>query len=139
MEILIKEIISEIAENKFLVKARHENEELEVYVVDRYDFILANFNKEIHFEIDYDEIIDWKIINVFNEEVSGLFSMKGNIIVRGEIHNYIEMDNDVIIDIYIRNGPEFISILSSEINGFTPKGQEGIELEIKGLCIYPVH
>lgn len=139
MAILIKEIISEIAENKFLVKARHENEELEVYVVDRYDFILANFNKEIHFEIDYDEIIDWKIINVFNEEVSGLFSMKGNIIVRGEIHNYIEMDNDVIIDIYIRNGPEFISILSSEINGFTPKGQEGIELEIKGLCIYPVH
>ncbi len=88
MAIVIKKIVSEIGEKRFLVKAKHCNEDLKVYVADQRDFIETNLNKEITFEMGYDEIMDWKIINSFNGEDSGLFRRQENTIVRGRIRNY---------------------------------------------------
>ena len=139
MAIVIKKIISEIDDKKFWVKAKHNGKTLQVYVIDQRNCINTYLDKEITFEMEYESILNWKIIDKFNQEDSGLFCNGDNTIVRGMIHNFIETDNDIIIDIYIMNGADFLAILSSEIEHYIPKGKEGIELVVKNLCIYPVH
>jgi hypothetical protein len=139
MAIVIKKIISEIEEKKFLIEAKHRDETIQVYMPEHRSHIETYLDKEINFEMSYDEIVYWRVIDTFNEEDSGLFKKGENTIARGKIHNFIEINDDIVIDIYIMNGAEFISILSSEIKNYIPKGEEGIELDIKGLCIYHVH
>jgi len=137
MSIIVKRIINRIDENKLLVEAQHDKELIKVFLSGTKSFAEAILNTEITFEMDYDEIVNWSIIGSYNEAESGLFEKNGNILIRGLIHNTEKTDSDIIIDIYVANSAEFICILSSEINNFIPKGKEGIELEMRGLCIYP--
>ena len=138
MSIVVKKVIERLDSKKVFVEAEHNDNLLHAFLVDDTD-VETYLNTEVSFEMDYKGIIDWLMIEDFDEWESGLFERNGNIVVKGKAHNLLDVERDTIIDIYIMNGPEFISILSSEINSIIPKIDQGIEVEINGLCIYPVH
>ena len=138
MSIVVKKVIERLDNKKVFVEAEHNDNILHAFLVDDTD-VETYLNTEVFFEMDYKGIINWLMIEDFDDCESGLFERDGSIVVKGKVHNLIDVEGDTIIDIYMMNGPEFISILSSEINSIIPKIDEGIEVEINGLCIYPVN
>lgn len=62
------------------------------------------------------------------------------ITVRGRVHNVVVLeDKSKLIDLYLRNGPEFFTISSRDLEGEIPGENAGIEVSVSGLCFYPTN
>ena len=135
MAIVIKKILNIVDEKWLLAEVQHYEEVFEVFLCGEIDVVKSSIGKDIFFEMEYGNILSCKLLQD-NDDNHGLFNNRDSVIIRGKVHNKIQMDNDTIIDIYIWKGPEFISILSSEINEFIPEIGDFIELNIEGLRVY---
>lgn len=134
MAILIKQIIRIIDCDKCLVLAQHCDEMLSVYINKDIEEIKTLLNRELTFEMNYERILMWKLLEKDTDLISGLFNTcRNTVLIRGLIHNKIQIENDTIIDVYIENGAEFIAITCSDIDNYVPEIGEAIEIEVEGI------
>ena len=90
-------------------------------------------------EISFDEILDWKVLNDFENSQSGIWQEQDGIHLRGRIHSILDYgDGRTIIDVYLQNGPEFftVNLNASEEEG--PDANEGLEITVSHLILHPV-
>lgn len=141
MGVKLNTIIESLQENKYFVEVEHDDEKIKAVVVSDYDFLINNLNHTFTVEMDYEEVLSWKILNQFNDEDSIIKQdnqKDDTYIIRGQVHSIVPLDNDSVIDVYILKGPEFIAVSSSELGDYQASLGDGIELIIKGLCFYPI-
>ena len=128
--------------DKIFATVRHCNYIFNAYVVDNRQDFSGIIGQDVVVEIDYEKLNSWRRVKNYQDDTSCICKGEtdSNLIVRGRIHNLITTDNDTaIIDIYLRNGPEFIVVESNELNGEILDIGEGIEIEVSGLHFFPVH
>lgn len=140
MSIMIIRIEKVVNSNTLIVQASHHGQILIVKVQHSQDKAEKIINRSVNFEMDYEEILNYTTSQDYDDFQSGLFMVGDNSIkVLGRVHNLIESGKDTIIDIYIQQGAEFISVLSSEIGNNVPNINDGIEIVVRGLTIHPVY
>jgi hypothetical protein len=90
-------------------------------------------------ELDYDKIVDWKAVDDFRDDQSGIWQEQDGIHLLGRIHNILDYgDGKTIIDVYLQNGPEFFTVNSDAIEDLTFDANTGLEIVVRNLYLYPV-
>lgn len=101
---------------------------------------LASLNEQFVAELDYSRVVKHEAGLAKDDSISGIFATDDSavVIVDGSISSLLEISREhVLIDIYIQNGPEFISINSEDLGGVVPEVGSRIRLWLQGLKIYP--
>ena len=94
--------------------------------------------KSFQAEIRYDEILDWKVIEDFDDLESGIWQEEDGIHVRGRVHSVVDFGDGVtMIDVYIQNGPEVFAVNAEDINNEIPQSNGGLEIVVSNLYLYP--
>jgi hypothetical protein len=89
-------------------------------------------------EIGYDQILDWKVIDDFEDARSGIWQGQDGIHLLGRVHNILDYgDGKIIMDVYIQNGPEFFTLSSEAIADAAFESNDGLEIIVGNLYIYP--
>jgi hypothetical protein len=132
----------EVQQNdKCLARVRHEENELLVLVYGDAEFLSAKLGQELIVEMNYTRLLRWKECPEFSDEKSYIrqnHASQDAISVYGRVHNVMAVgEGEELIDLYIQNGPEFLSIAKSELGASAPAIGTGIEVTLEGLCFYP--
>lgn len=134
------EVLLEEVQGKTSALITHGSSKIHAYVNGQKKDLVDIVGSTIIVEMDYEKIISWNEVQCFNEEMSGIFpdsSIPNSVLIRGQVHNVIDIgNNEQLIDIYLFNGPEFLSVSSKEINSRVPKVGVGIEVLVENLCFY---
>ncbi|MEM7343879.1 MAG: hypothetical protein AAF485_06520 [Chloroflexota bacterium] len=128
--------------DKIFAKVKHYNHIFNAYVVDKRQDFSELIGQDTIVEIAYEQLHSWRRIKDYQDEMSCICEneTETHFIVRGRVHNLIPIDGaTVIIDIYLPTGAEFVDIASDELNGEMLEIGEGVELEVSGLCFFPVN
>jgi hypothetical protein len=90
-------------------------------------------------EISFDEILDWKVVNDFEDSQSRIWQEQDGIHLRGRIHSVLDYgDGTIFIDVYLQNGPEFFTIQLNAGEEGTPDANDGLEITVGHLILHPV-
>ena len=132
--------ITEIVEAKsdhVLAKALHQNNTVTVTVRSTKDRDIP-VGQSIQGEISFDEILDWQVLENFEDAQSGIWQKPDGIHVVGRIHSILDYgDGRTIIDVYMQNGPEFFTVNLNATEEDVPDANEGLEIVVKNLFISP--
>ena len=139
MSITVRKII-EANEIYYLAEVQYERQLFDIKVIGNYDYVQDNLDVPIQVEFDYEEVLSFSIDTHFEDSASYIRNGNGNdeYFVSARISNIISSEKDTIIDLYMMNSAEFISILGSELIGYKPCLNDSLNLNIKGLTMYPV-
>lgn len=122
-------------------QVRHEHHVFEALIYGKKASLAELVNVECLVEMAFDEVTGWVELEDFDDEnscIKASESKSGGVTVRGRVHSAIEVRPGIqIIDLYLRNGPEFLSISSEELGGFTPSIGAALEVNVNGLRFYP--
>lgn len=140
MGITIQSII-EKAPDKVKAMVLHGENKIVAHVNGNVDEVRELIGSEIIVEMDYARIVSWTLIKDFDDNQSGIFDVQNNYslsTVRGRIHNSVEIaPRQAIIDLYLLNHADFLSVDSKELEDLIPEIGIGMELIVEGLCFYP--
>ena len=134
--------ISEVQEfDATLCNATVEHEGHLLPVMLRADFASASALPP-HFiaELDYASVVRCEAGLPIDDMQSGLYPTSDSAItlVDGSIHNHVEISPEhILLDVYIQNGPEFITFTSEEIGNTIPPVGTRIRAWVLGLTVYP--
>ncbi len=95
--------------------------------------------KNLSVEMSYDQLISIKLIENFDDFDSSIVFLKNRFRIKGRVIQIVKTKYDILIDLYLQTGPEFISILKSEIGDLELKEEQGVEIEVKGLKFFPTN
>ncbi len=109
------------------------------------DGSLSTWTKElgrsIIVELSFDRVVSWRLVPDFDDDDSGIIAVEDApeaLVIRGRVHSVIPVDADTaVLDVYLRAGPEFLTLDSNELGGSSPVIGSGIELIVEGLCFRP--
>jgi hypothetical protein len=136
MGICIKQIVGFVSHD-YLVKIQHGEQQLQARLANVSKEGLENFIKsgeDILVEMEYNSILSSRILENYDDERDAVIMAKENHhLIRGKVCQLLPIENDVMVDLYIRTGPEFICTLLSEYNGLNLAVDQGIEIELTGL------
>ena len=120
-----------------LANVKHQDSQLAVTIRGgNNDAIIVGSRFEA--ELDYDEIVDWKAVDDFNDDQSGIWQEQDGIHLLGRTHNILDYgDGKTIIDVYMQNGPEFFTVNSDAIEDLTFDANTGLEIVVRNLYLYP--
>ena len=139
MGITIHKIL-EKAEQYSVVELTHGSEQLVAKVWNEYDSLKDKIGEEnLIVEMNYDQLVGIKLIEDFNDFDSSITSRGGNYVIKGRVSQTIKTESDCLIDLYLQTGPEFISILKSEIGDLELKEEQGVEVELTDLKFFPTN
>ena len=72
------------------------------------------------------------------DDSSGLFYGESGVVVDGTIHQIHDIaDGSFLFDIYIRNGPEFVTVTTEQLKGVAPEIHTRIRVFANDLTVYP--
>lgn len=121
----------------------HESHEFPALIDGSRASLKSLIGEEIVAEMDYDRITSWAELSPFDDEASVITSVQDTpnaIIIRGRVNNVLVLDDgNHLVDVYLRNGPEFVAVISSDINNHVPGVGIGLEIVVEGLCFYPTN
>ncbi len=121
-------------------QVRHEHHVFEALIHGKRASLAELVNVECLVEMAFNEVTAWVELEEFDDESSCIKASEskcGGITVRGRVHSAIEVSPGAqIIDLYLRNGPEFLSISSEELGGFIPSIGAALEVNVNGLRFY---
>jgi len=136
--------ISEVQEfDATLCNATVEHEGHSLPVMLKADYASAS-TLPPHFtaELDFTSVVRYEAELPIDDTQSGLFPTGDSAItlVDGSIHNHVEIDPEhVLLDVYIQNGPEFITLTSEDIGNTIPPVGTRIRAWVLGLTVYPTN
>ncbi|UTW63192.1 hypothetical protein KFE98_03275 [bacterium SCSIO 12741] len=90
-------------------------------------------------ELNYDRLLSLKLIEGFQDKDSYIRRIDQHYQIRGRVIQIMKTETDTLIDIYLQTGPDFISILQSQIGNLNLDKEQGVELEITELKFFPSH
>jgi hypothetical protein len=130
-------------DKKMLALVRHNDQEFAAFVSGSEESLQPQIGRECIVELDFERVIEWKAILGFLDEMSGIqscVSRSNAVKVCGRVHNVIDVgEGKSVIDIYIQNGPEFLSITSEELENQVPALGSALEITVENLCFYPTN
>src|SRR5688572_22406115 len=100
----------------------HSGHEIQALLFD--DDNLSDLEKDFLAEIAFDSVTKFEADLPKDDTASGLFPTedKDTLIADGSIASVTEVsDGEFVVDLYIQNGPEFITFTSEELEGTRPK------------------
>ena len=136
MTITIKEVIEEKQSNCLCV-IDHCGNNFEALVNGSKIELGKQIGTELVVEISFDSIIRAKEISNYSDTQSLLVQEHLNVLVVGKVHSVIQ-DEDVMYDIYLQNGPEFLTVIGAEWP-LTPIVGAGVEFVVSEICFYPTN
>ncbi len=140
MSIIIESIDSEQG-TTVRAHVRHELSEFVALVYGTRESLRLHLRKECLVEMTFERVIAWHEIQDFDDESSCIKATPQRsdaITIQRRVHSVIAVDADSsIVDLYLRTGPEFLTIDVKELGGFVPQVGTGLEVTVVGLCFYP--
>lgn len=136
MAFQIVEIIDVQAERTF-AKVSHGGNQFNVSIRghNSNDLIVG---KSVQAEIDYDEVVEWKELEDFNDDQSGIWQEQDEIHLVGRIHNVLDYgDGKTIVDVYMQKGPEYFTVTSDAMEDLSFDVSSGLEIVVKNLYLHP--
>lgn len=93
----------------------------------------------IHAEYELEDVLSLECDLPRNDEHSGIFPLPdGQIEIDGTVHNILQIDSDsAVVDVYIRNGPEYITFDTNELHNVLPVIDRRICIRGRKLTVYP--
>jgi hypothetical protein len=89
-------------------------------------------------EIDYDEVMGWKVVDDFDDDQSGIWQEQDGIHLLGRIHNVLDYgDGKTVVDVYVQKGPEFFTVTADGMDDPTFDATTGLEIVVKTLYLHP--
>ena len=137
MAFQIAEIVDSQTENT-LARVNHQNHQITATVRNkqRNDILVG---KSFQAEIGYDKILDWKVIEDFRDDQSGIWEEGDGIHLLGRIHNVLDYgDGKTLVDVYVQNGPEVFTVDSDAIEDLSFNANTGLEIVVRNLYIQPI-
>lgn len=123
-----------------VAELRHGKTNLVAKVWDEENVLKDQIGKDnLIVELNFDQLLAVKLLENFDDVDASIIPTNNSFILKGRICQILAIENDVLIDIYLQRGLEFISILESECEGLELKEQHGIEIEVIDLTFYPVY
>lgn len=119
-----------------LAKVSHQDHPVAAVVASkRTDDLVAG--KSIEAEIGYDEILASQVIPDFDDMKSGIWQEQDGIHLLGRVHNVLDYgDGKVIVEVYLQNGSELFAV-DSETSADVPEANDGLEITVGKLYLYP--
>ncbi len=122
---------------------RHESSEFLALIDGSPDSLKPLVGKPCLVEMDYARLVSWRELVPFDEDQSGVtpfLEASGPLVVRGKVHQVIaSQDGEHVIDVYLRNGPEFLAVSSADIDNHVPEVGVGLEVVLENLCFFPTN
>lgn len=123
-----------------LVELNHSQEKLIAKVWNKDGRLKEKVGHEnLIVEINYEQLINIKILENYDDFDSKISQKETNYLIKGRISQIIKTENDVWIDLYLQTGPEFITILKSQIGELEIQIDQGVEIEVTNLKFYPTY
>ena len=91
-------------------------------------------------ELDYQSVSRYEAGLTKADSASGIFATDdvSVVLVDGSVSNLLEIDTDhVLVDVYVQNGPEFVTVNSEELGNNVLEVGTRVRLWLQGLKIYP--
>lgn len=91
-------------------------------------------------ELDYQSVSKYESGLPKEDSASGVFATEDAsvVLVDGSILNLLVIDTDfVLVDVYVQNGPEFVTVNSEELGNEVPELGSRLRLWLQGLKVYP--
>ena len=123
-------------------RVRHEDHEFDALVLGSRVSLESLLNESHCAEMSFERLLSWRELENFRNEQSSIHAapdMDDAIVLTGKVLSIIPVDDVQIIDIYLRAGPEFLTLSSDEIDGKLPAIGSGVEVTVSGLCFYPTN
>jgi len=122
-------------------RVRHDGSESELNVRFGGDpTAFAQTGESVLVELSYETVVAWSVVPDFDDTASGLWQDGDSTRIRGRVSNLVPLeDGDILIDIYVCNGPEFLLTRALDLGGEVPPEGTGLELVVGGLCLHPRH
>ncbi len=97
----------------------------------------VHVGRSLEAEIGYDKIIGWNIVPDFDDARSGVWQEQDGIHLLGRVHNILDYgDGKIVIDVYIQNGSELFTVDPEPMDD-VPEANDGLEITVGRLYIYP--
>jgi hypothetical protein len=132
--------IIEITDTKpdgVVARVSHQNNQLTVIVPNKMKKDMP-VGTSFEAEIGFDRIVGWKALDDFEDAKSGIWQDQDGTHLAGRIHNILDYgDGKTILDVYIRNGPEFFTLSLDALDDADLEGNDGLEITVGSLYIYP--
>ncbi len=87
--------------------------------------------------MDYDELIKIQKLDKYFDSDSLIMQKDRHYVIRGKVIQTISDQNNLLIDIYLQKGPEFITVIIPKTMDLNIKEGEGIEAILTNLRFYP--
>jgi hypothetical protein len=137
MAFQIIEIVDPQPEN-ILAKVSHQNNQVTATIRGNKNQDLG-VGKSFDVEIDYDQVLEWNVIDDFSDDRSGIWQEQDGIHLAGRIHNVLDYgDGKTIVDVYLQNGPEFFTVTSEAMEDIDFDANTGLEIVVQSLHLYPI-
>jgi hypothetical protein len=140
MSIIVRELRNRVG-NRSMAILEHHQQKILAYVYGTIDQLERHVGNACIVEMDFKNLLSWKSLAEFDDQDSRIVGLGGedaSARIIGRAYSVIELDNaKMLVDIYLRNGPEFIAAEISVSDGIQPSVGSGIEIEVTGLCFYP--
>lgn len=129
--------INEVRPGNISAKVSHEGNQVNVIIrAGRGDDLMIE--KNFQAEIDYDEVVEWKVIDDFSDDRSAIWQEQDGVHLAGRIHNVLDYgDGKTVVDVYMQQGPEFFSVTSEAMDELSLDASTGLEIVVKTLYLQP--
>ncbi len=142
MSIVIQKILEETSDGVIAI-VQHNGHEFSAEINGTRESIELIIGQGVLVEMDYKAVVEWALLDKYSDEDSCIIrdnKHSDRILIKGRIHNIIQLESGgYIIDLYLKNGPEFITISSEELNSFSPAIGAALEIHVHGLKFYPTN
>jgi hypothetical protein len=136
MAFQIVEIVDLQPEN-VLAKVSHQNNQVTATIRANKNEDLV-IGKSFDAEIDYDQVLEWNVIDDFSDDRSGIWQEQDGLHLAGRIHNVLDYgDGKTIVDVYMQNGPEFFTVASEGMEDLDFDANMGLEIVVQNLHLHP--
>ena len=116
----------------------HGNDRLTVVIVGQYERLQSLGHDDFSAEIELSEIASVEMNIPRNDDESGISEDGEMVVVDGTVHQILQIDDLIsVVDVYIRDGPEFIAVTTDDLQGAVPVLDSRLRMRGKGLEVYP--
>ena len=140
MAIVIRGLVEE-RESAAVARVSHGGREFVALVDGSASTLTKALGQSLIVEISFDRVVSWRLLPDFDDEDSCIMASDDAaevLVVRGRVHSVLRVDEVTeVLDVYLRTGPQFLAVDSTELGGSSPAIGSGIELLLEGMCFYP--
>ena len=142
MAIVIRSLLEERGP-AISARLRHGDQEFVALVHGSASVLTTMLGQSLVVEMSFDRVVSWRELPDFDDEDSCILASDDApemLVVRGRIRSIVGVNDATdVLDVYLRAGPEFLAVDSTELGGSSPPVGAGIELLVEGMYFFPTN